>query len=223
MLPLPASAGVIWNIGAGIGYLALVAAVVLYLYPLRAHGVPHRRLFALSQHRRIGWIALYIAGLHAAILLAAQPLIGHYLLPSAPLYMLCGLAAFIALAVLVATGISARSALRRAASPEESPASGTAMPCSRRCCRRCSVHTSSAAANSSIDPRKSLPAAHFWHWRFSVRLSARMGPYPNSPAVHRGSLRHRGRRSAGVADADGWFSCAAACNGTARVAREFPA
>jgi hypothetical protein len=126
MLPLPASAGPIWNIGAGIGYLALVAAVVLYLYPLRAHGVPHRRLFALSQHRRIGWIALYIAGLHAAILLAAQPLIGHYLLPSAPLYMLCGLAAFIALAVLVATGISARSALRRAASPRESPASVTA-------------------------------------------------------------------------------------------------
>jgi len=79
MLPLPASAGLNWNIGAGIGYLASVAAVVLYLYPLRAHGVPHRRLFALSQHRRIGWVALYIAGLHAAILLAAQPLIGHYL------------------------------------------------------------------------------------------------------------------------------------------------
>jgi len=126
MSPLPASAGLCWNIGAGIGYPALVAAVVLYLYPLRAHGAPHRRLFALSQHRRIGWIALYIAGLHAAILLAAQPLIGHYLLPSAPLYMLCGLAAFIALAVLVATGISARSALRRAASPEGSPASVTA-------------------------------------------------------------------------------------------------
>jgi len=126
MLPLPASAGLIWNISAGIGYLALVAAVILYLYPLRAHGVPHRRLFALSQHRRIGWIALYIAGLHAAILLAAQPLTGHYLLPSAPLYMLCGLAAFISLAVLVATGISARSALRRAASPQEATVSVTA-------------------------------------------------------------------------------------------------
>src|SRR5258708_34811334 len=73
MLPLPASAGLFWNIGAGIGYLALVAAVVLYLYPLRAHGVPHRRLFALSQHRRIGWVALYISGLPAAILPSAQP------------------------------------------------------------------------------------------------------------------------------------------------------
>jgi hypothetical protein len=123
MLPPPASGGLIWNIGAGTGYAALAAALVLYLYPLRAHGVPHRRLFALSQHRRIGWIALYIAGLHAVTLLVAQPLIGHYLLPSAPLYMLCGVAAFIALAVLVATGIRARSALRHAASPQDTPAS----------------------------------------------------------------------------------------------------
>src|SRR5258706_8371296 len=125
MLPLPASAGLFWNIGAGIGYLGLVAAVVLYLYPLRAHGVPHRRLFALSQHRRIGWIALYVSGLHAAILLAVQPLIGHYLLPSAPLYMLCGLSAFISLAVLVATGISAGSPLRRTACRAGSPATAT--------------------------------------------------------------------------------------------------
>ncbi|HEY5263734.1 MAG TPA: cytochrome c3 family protein, partial [Steroidobacteraceae bacterium] len=66
------------------------------------------RIFSLSQHRRIGWIALYLAATHAVWLLAAQPLIGHYLLPSAPLYMLCGLAAFIALAILVATGIRAR-------------------------------------------------------------------------------------------------------------------
>jgi hypothetical protein len=106
--------------GAGVGYAALVFAVALYLYPLRGDGLPHRRLFTLSQHRRIGWIALYLAAVHAAILLVAQPLVGHYLLPSAPLYMLCGLAALIALAVLVATGISARSALRQAAQPRVS-------------------------------------------------------------------------------------------------------
>jgi Class III cytochrome C family len=113
--PLPASGGLIWNIGAAIGYGSLVFAVALYLYPLRGEGIAHRRLFTVSQHRRIGWIALYLAGLHTAILLVAQPLTGHYLLPSAPLYMLCGLAALIALAVLVATGISARSILRHAA------------------------------------------------------------------------------------------------------------
>jgi hypothetical protein len=68
----------------------------------------------LSQHRRIGWIVLILGLLHAAILLVAQPLIGHYLLPSAPLYMLLGLLALIFLAILVASGLSARTALRKA-------------------------------------------------------------------------------------------------------------
>jgi Class III cytochrome C family len=125
MSPLPASGGVIWNIGAGVGYASLVFAFALYIFPLRGDGIAHRRLFALSQHRRIGWIALYLAGLHAAILLIAQPLTGHYLLPSAPLYMICGIAAFIALAVLVATGISARSTLRRAAASRAEPSSAS--------------------------------------------------------------------------------------------------
>jgi hypothetical protein len=117
LVPLPASAGWAWNIGAGLGLASLVFALVLYLYPLRGNGVAHRRLFSLSQHRRIGWIALSLAGLHTALLLIAQPLVGRYLLPSAPIYMACGVAAFIALAVLVGTGISARSALKRLASP----------------------------------------------------------------------------------------------------------
>jgi predicted CXXCH cytochrome family protein len=122
LLPLPASGGLVWNLGAAMGYASLVFAVVLYLYPLRGEGIAHRRLFTVSQHRRIGWIALYLGALHTAILLVSQPLTGHYLLPSAPLYMLCGLAALIALAVLVATGISARSALRHAAAPRKSAA-----------------------------------------------------------------------------------------------------
>src|SRR3984957_20416579 len=105
MSPLPASGGIIWNIGAGAGYASLIFAFALYVFPLRGDGIAHRRLFALSQHRRIGWIALYLGVLHAAMVLFAQPLAGYYLLPSAPLYMLCGVAALIALAVLVATGI----------------------------------------------------------------------------------------------------------------------
>jgi len=125
LCPLPASGGLLWDAGIGSGYVALVAAITLYLYPLRGEGLPHKRLFTLSQHRRIGWIALIVGLLHAAILLVAQPQVGHYLLPSAPLYMLLGLGALIALAILVATGLSARSALRKAsftrASPRASP------------------------------------------------------------------------------------------------------
>ena len=114
LCPLPASGGIVWDIGIALGYAALVVAVTLYLYPLRGEGLPHKRLFTLSQHRRIGWIALVLGLLHVAILLISQPLVGHYLLPSAPLYMLLGLIALIALAILVATGLAARSALRNA-------------------------------------------------------------------------------------------------------------
>jgi hypothetical protein len=113
LLPLPASGGVLWDIGTGVGYAALTLAAILYLYPLRGDGLPHRRLFTLTQHRRIGWWALTLAALHIAILVIAQPLTTRYLLPSAPLYMLSGIAAFVALAILVPTGLSARSSLRK--------------------------------------------------------------------------------------------------------------
>jgi hypothetical protein len=114
LLPLPASGGVLWDIGIGIGYAALVVAATLYLFPLRGDGLPHGRLFTLSQHKVLGWIALVLGLLHITILLIAQPLVWHYLWLSTPIYMACGVIAFIALAVLVATGLSARSALRKA-------------------------------------------------------------------------------------------------------------
>lgn len=110
---LPASGGPWWDLGIAAGYAGLVFAATLYLYPLRGEGLPHKRLFTLSQHRRIGWIALSLSLLHAVVLLIAQPQIGHYLLPSAPFYMLLGTLALIALAALVATGLSARKSLRK--------------------------------------------------------------------------------------------------------------
>jgi hypothetical protein len=114
--PLPAPGGAIWDIGIGLGYVAVPIILTLYIYPLRGEGLPHRRLFTLSQHRRVGWAVLILSGLHVAILVAAQPLVGHYLLPSAPYYMLAGLAGLIALGLLIATGLSARQALRRSGS-----------------------------------------------------------------------------------------------------------
>jgi hypothetical protein len=118
--PLPAWGGYGWDLGIAAGYAGLVFAATLYLYPLRAEGLPHKRLFTLSQHRRIGWIALSLCLVHAALLLIVQPQIGHYLLPSAPVYMLLGTIALIALATLVATGLSARKALRKATPPRSS-------------------------------------------------------------------------------------------------------
>ena len=113
--PLPASGGYAWDLGVVAGYAGLVFAATLYLYPLRGEGLPHRRLFTLSQHRRLGWIALGFSLAHTAVLLIVQPQVGHYLLPSAPIYMLFGTVALITLAALVATGLSARKAMRKSA------------------------------------------------------------------------------------------------------------
>jgi hypothetical protein len=116
LLPLPVSGGALWDSGIGIGYASLAVTTTLYLYPLRGEGLPHRRLFTLSQHRRTGWLALTLGGLHTAVLLVTQPLTSRYLLPSgllsAPLYMLAGIASLIALGILVPTGLSARSSMR---------------------------------------------------------------------------------------------------------------
>lgn len=117
--PAPAAGGLAWDAGIAVGYGAVALALVLYLYPLRGVGLrgdalPHRRLLTVTQHRRFGWIVLGLTALHVFIALASQPLTLHYLLPSAPLYMLCGIGALAALAVLVPTGLATRTALRRA-------------------------------------------------------------------------------------------------------------
>ena len=103
-----------------LGYAAVAFTLVLYLYPLRGTGadgtsLPHRRLLTVSQHRRLGWIALALGLAHTAMLLVAQPLSAHYLLPSAPLYMSCGLGALIALGILVPTGLATRTSMRKPA------------------------------------------------------------------------------------------------------------
>ena len=131
LCPLPASGGILWDIGIGVGYAALVGVATLYLYPLRGDGLPHRRLATLSQHRRTGWAALALGILHTALLLVAEPLSSRYLLPSTPLYMLSGIAALIALAILVPTGLSARAALRKAPASTAEPAMSTARRSSR--------------------------------------------------------------------------------------------
>ena len=127
LVPLPASGGLAWDLSAVLGYLAGVFALLLFLYPLRRPGLPHRRLFTVTQHRRFGWLALILAAVHAALLLIIEPQTWHYLLPSAPLYMLCGVAALMALAVLVPTGLKARRQLRRAPRDGAPAARGTSL------------------------------------------------------------------------------------------------
>ncbi len=118
--PPAASGSVIWDIGIVSGYVCVVLAIFLYVYPLRGDGLPHSRLLGLSQHRRIGWWMLAAALTHVAVLLAAQPSTGRYLLPSAPIFMWFGVAALLSAATLVQTGLSTRATMRRSESPVQS-------------------------------------------------------------------------------------------------------
>lgn len=120
--PPTSSGGLTWDVGIFSGYVCVVLVICLYLYPLRGDGVPHRRLYRLSQHRRIGWWVLGMATLHIAILWISQPFVGRYLSPSAPIFMWCGMIAIILAATLVQTGLLARTALRKV------PKTATAAP-----------------------------------------------------------------------------------------------
>jgi hypothetical protein len=120
LVPRPPSGGFAWDVSAALGYLAAVVALLLFVYPLRRAGLAHRRLFTVTQHRRLGWAALILALLHAVVLLIREPLTVRYLWPSAPLYMLCGVLALMALAVLVVTGLAVRRKMRRRDAPRGS-------------------------------------------------------------------------------------------------------
>ena len=99
--PPTAAGGLIWDIGIVCGYASVVLVVCLFAYPLRGDGLSREHLLGLSQHRLLGWITLATAALHVAVLLGSQTLIGRYLLPSAPVFMWCGVVALILAAVLI--------------------------------------------------------------------------------------------------------------------------
>ena len=110
------SGGALWDAGAGCGYVCLVLFVCLYVFPVRGDGLPHARLLGLSQHKIIGWCVLVAAAIHVAVVILAEPQAGRYLLPSAPLFMWCGVVALLCAIASVITGLSARSHMRRAPS-----------------------------------------------------------------------------------------------------------
>jgi hypothetical protein len=106
------SGGPLWDAGVACGYLCVILFVCLYVFPVRGDGLPHGRLMALSQHRSIGWWVLATAIAHAVVLLVVEPQSARYLLPSAPLFMWCGVVALLSIAALVYTGLSARAQMR---------------------------------------------------------------------------------------------------------------
>ncbi len=101
MSPPAVSGGLAWDLGIASGYVCGILAVVLFAFPLRGDGLPRGRLLTSSQHRLLGWLALVTAVLHVLVLLGSQTWVSRYLVPSAPAFMWCGIAALILAAALV--------------------------------------------------------------------------------------------------------------------------
>lgn len=121
------SGGVLWDVGAACGYVCLALFVCLYVFPVRGDGLPHARLLGLSQHKIIGWSLLTAAGAHVAAVLLTEPLATRYLLPTAPVFMWCGVVALLSIVASVITGLSARSQMRRShVLPRVAPSAVTA-------------------------------------------------------------------------------------------------
>ncbi|MBS0421710.1 MAG: hypothetical protein JSR66_28635 [Proteobacteria bacterium] len=113
------SGGLLWDLGAACGYICLILFLCLYVFPVRGDGLPHGRLMALSRHKSLGWCVLAAAITHVVVLLVVEPQSYRYLLPSAPLFMWCGVVALLSVVASVVTGLSARAQMRRA--PENRP------------------------------------------------------------------------------------------------------
>jgi hypothetical protein len=118
------SGGLFWDLGAACGYVGLILFVCLYVFPVRGDGLPHARLLGLSQHKTIGWCVLATAAAHIAAVLLAEPLTTRYLLPSAPLFMWCGVVTLLSIVASVITGLSARSHMRRSHAAPRAASSG---------------------------------------------------------------------------------------------------
>jgi len=86
-----------------IGYGAVLATLYLFVSPLRLRRFMPGGALPLTEHRRIGTAALFLALLHSIGYLVTEPATLRELSPSAPLFMLAGLTALIILLLLSVT------------------------------------------------------------------------------------------------------------------------
>jgi Ferric reductase like transmembrane component/Class III cytochrome C family len=110
---LPLAAGftsVGWEISEILGFAAALACLALCGSPVRPRESVPPVLLSLSRHELLGWIALGAAALHVLVAVVADHTVIEYLKPTTPLYQLAGIAALLALLVLV---LSSLPGLRR--------------------------------------------------------------------------------------------------------------
>jgi len=106
--PAAPAAGLAWDLGNALGYLAVATCLLLFVYRGRPRRFPPfgGRFFA-GMHRHLGFVALLLTSCHVGLLLLAEPLLLEHLKPSAPAYMLAGLLASMLLLAVVITSITA--------------------------------------------------------------------------------------------------------------------
>jgi Class III cytochrome C family/Ferric reductase like transmembrane component len=107
LLPaLAGFAGAAWELSQVCGLVGLIACIVLAGAPIRPRLAKPRALLALRTHAGLGWIALGAVALHIGGLLLSDHRVLEYLMPTAPLYQLAGIAAAILLVALTVTAIA---------------------------------------------------------------------------------------------------------------------
>ncbi len=104
--PAPA-VGVLWDWANAIGYVGVALVLLLFFYTGRPRAFPpfSGRFFA-NIHRDLGYVALLLVLVHVGLLLYTEPLLLEHLKPSAPLYMLAGLASTVLFLLLAITSIT---------------------------------------------------------------------------------------------------------------------
>ncbi len=104
--PTPAPIYLLWDWANSMGYLAVATIGLLFVYRGRAKSFPafSGRFFA-NFHRDLGYVAVLFLVAHISLLLYTEPLLLEHLKPSAPLHMLSGLYALVAMVLLLVSSI----------------------------------------------------------------------------------------------------------------------
>jgi hypothetical protein len=99
-------AGIAWELAQICGLAGFIACIALAGAPIRPRLAKPRTLLALRTHAWLGWIALGAVVLHIGGLLLSDHKVLEYLMPTAPLYQLAGIAAALLLVALTLTAIA---------------------------------------------------------------------------------------------------------------------
>ncbi len=100
-----------WEFSEILGLAGALACLALCACPVRPRESTPAVLLSLRWHEILGWIAFGAAALHIFAAVLTDPTVIEYLKPTLPLYQLAGIAAFVALLLLVASSLA--SARRR--------------------------------------------------------------------------------------------------------------